>query len=418
VRYNLNKIFARNNRSLFGIANANIMRKIFILLSAVSFLLITSCNKEKNFIGDVVSKMEKTTSVHFKVDERYYYVNGIDTTFTPYEVWAVRDNSDTLRHGYVWIDNNYRPYHMIYDKGAFYLAIPPKKITAVYPDYTESFISPVDWIDIFLKPETLQEQFSNPKNVTQLSDTTFRGEACKKLVIEFPADEKSEQTSYTYIISKKLGVLLWAMMTVTDKDDVYYDILSFSDYTFDQVDAEVLHEKQKKVLDENPLEAESASTEIEMYESMLHAGDKAPVFDGQFYEDGDPFALSDYIGKNIIIVDFWYTHCPPCVKAIPSLDKLYKKYKDRGVQIFGLNSVDNQPRSMDYLNKFLAKRAISYDVIMIEPGVDMAYKVRRYPTLYVIDKEGNIALSEVGFNEEKFNRLKEKIEELLPEKQK
>jgi hypothetical protein len=48
----------------------------------------------------------------------------------------------------------------------------------------------------------------------------------------------------------------------------------------------------------------------------------------------------------------------------------------------------------------------------------MAYKIRRYPTLYVIDKEGNIALSEVGFNEEKFNRLKEKIEELLPEKQK
>ena len=40
------------------------------------------------------------------------------------------------------------------------------------------------------------------------------------------------------------------------------------------------------------------------------------------------------------------------------------------------------------------------------------YKINGYPSMYIIDKEGKIAFVEIGFNEEKFSKLKEKIEEL------
>ncbi len=119
-----------------------------------------------------------------------------------------------------------------------------------------------------------------------------------------------------------------------------------------------------------------------------------------------------FIGKNVIIVDFWYTHCPPCVRAMPALSELFTKYKDRGLKIFGLNSVDNQPHRLDNLDTFLGKRELSYDVILTEPAVDRMYKISGYPTMYIVDKEGNIALIEVGFDDEKFRLLTEKVEEL------
>jgi peroxiredoxin len=387
-------------------------------LSSIAILVIAtmfSCNqkKEGSFISNMVKEISKTQSIHYKLTQQYYYSSGKDTTITPCEVWVVRDSEDTLRKGFVWVDNNYRPYNMIYNKGNFYLAIPPKKVTAFYPDFIEEFISPVDWIDMFLNPEVLQKQFTNPHNITSLTDTVYNGESCKKVVIKFPAGKNKEKTTHIYIFSKKHAVPLWAMAKTENKEYDYYDEAFFSDYKFDQVDIKKLHIRQEKILAENPLENRTENSELSKLESMLHIGNGAPVFEGKLYTNNMKFELSKYIGKNIIIVDFWYTHCPPCVKAIPSLTKLYKEYEHAGLKIFGLNSVDNQTHSLAYLDKFLSKREINYDVIMIQPEVDLIYKIKQYPTLYVIDKEGKIAFVELGYNEEKFEKLKEKVAELL-----
>jgi len=378
------------------LVNFKQMRKIILFLIAVSFLF-NACNKKKDdFIVEVVHKTTKTQSIHYKITQKDYYSNGQDTTITPFEVWAIRDSKDSLRNGYVWVDNYYRPYNMIYDNGNFYLAIPPKKLTALYPHFTESFISPVDWIDVFLNPEIFKEQYTDSQNLTSLSDTSYHGEACKKVQIKFPAGKKKEKTTITYIFSKKQLVPLLAVAKTEYKNSVYYDELFFSNYEFDKVSSAALHQRQDKVLTENPIENRAGNSELEMLEGMLHTGDKAPLFDGEFYTGKDKFNLSEYMGKNIIIIDFWYTHCPPCVKAIPALSDLYKEYKESGLKIFGVNSVDNQEHSFHYLHKFLSKREISYDIIMIRPEVDLKYKIARYPTLYIIDKKGEIAYAELG----------------------
>ena len=96
-----------------------------------------------------------------------------------------------------------------------------------------------------------------------------------------------------------------------------------------------------------------------------------------------------------------------------TITALYMEYKDAGLKIFGVNSVDNRPHSLNYLHKFISKREIGYDIIMTKPEVDLMYKIKQYPTMYIIDKAGKIALVELGYNEEKFENLKEKIEELL-----
>jgi thiol-disulfide isomerase/thioredoxin len=388
------------------------MRRTLLLL-ALPVFLFTACNQNKDDIASKIAReSKKHNSVSFKLTQKFYYSDRPDTTITPFEVWIVRDNSDTLRNGYIWVDNFYRPYNMIYDAGTFYLAIPPKKTTVPYSNYTEAFISPVDWIDIFLNPDLLTDQTSDPSVQTRISDTTWQGKACTKLSLNFPAGKNGANKKYIYVIDNNDLVPLWAMMESKSKSQTYTDELFFNDYEFDKADIDKLKERQKKVLSENKLEKEGADSEVSRLEKMLHEGDKTPVFSGKYYQTGEEFKLADYVGKNVIILDFWYTHCPPCVKAMPALSELYDQYKDRGLKIFGLNSVDNQPHSMDYLNKFLGKRQISYDIILTKPAVDLMYKIKGYPTMYIVNKEGNIAWVEIGFNEEKFSKLKEKIDEL------
>jgi thiol-disulfide isomerase/thioredoxin len=45
--------------------------------------------------------------------------------------------------------------------------------------------------------------------------------------------------------------------------------------------------------------------------------------------DGDTVALSDHLGKDVILIDFWATFCDPCLVAMPHLNALYEKYERR-----------------------------------------------------------------------------------------
>lgn len=385
-----------------------------VLLFAIAALFFAGCTKPENdFISKLIEKNKSYKSVHFKANQKYYYSNGVDTITTPFESWIVRLGEDTIVGGYVWVDNNYRPYNIIYDNGNYYLAIPPKKTTVLYKDLGEDFISPVDWIGVFLKTDEFKNILTDTLNKITIQDVQYQDKTCKKLIIEFPEDATGNMITYTYVLDERY-VPLWAMYKNKTDDYTYFDEISFSDYTFNNVKLSDLKERQKQVLADNPVE-EGSDSETARFESMLHIGDMAPIFDGSYYGTQKSFNLDDYIGKNVIIVDFWYTHCPPCVRAMPALSDLFNTYKDKGLKIFGLNSVDNQPHSLPNLDKFLAKRKISYPVIMTQSTVDLMYKIKAYPTMYVVDKSGKIAYVEVGFNEEKFDALKMKVEELLNE---
>lgn len=98
--------------------------------------------------------------------------------------------------------------------------------------------------------------------------------------------------------------------------------------------------------------------------AQLKAGQDAP---GISLSDvkGKLENLSDHKGK-VVLVDFWASWCAPCRKANPNLVRLYKKYKQKGFEIFGV-SIDE--------NKTSWKKAIASDKItwpqVIETGDGM-----------------------------------------------
>lgn len=122
---------------------------------------------------------------------------------------------------------------------------------------------------------------------------------------------------------------------------------------------------------------------------------------------GDKITLSKLKGK-IVIIDFWATWCPPCREAIPELIKLYDKYQGQDLIVLGI-ALDDR----DDVIKLSQEMKINYPVLFDDKTVAKKYEVQSIPTLYLLDKNGKQVHKEIGFSEEGFKQIEEKVIELL-----
>jgi peroxiredoxin len=70
----------------------------------------------------------------------------------------------------------------------------------------------------------------------------------------------------------------------------------------------------------------------------LQVGDTAPELHVSQWVKGTSTTMAEARGKEIVVIEFWATWCPPCRKSIPHLTELQKKFKDKGVKIIGISS--------------------------------------------------------------------------------
>jgi peroxiredoxin len=136
----------------------------------------------------------------------------------------------------------------------------------------------------------------------------------------------------------------------------------------------------------------------------LAIGTAAPDFSAMSFQDEKLFSLNNQKGK-IIVMDFFYMSCMPCIKAIPELVKLKEDYGDRGVMVSGINSVDTGKNKTGRLAEFIRLNHINYPIILPRSKIDSLYKINAYPTLYVISAEGNIVFSGTGYSKNFYNSL-------------
>lgn len=106
-----------------------------------------------------------------------------------------------------------------------------------------------------------------------------------------------------------------------------------------------------------------------------------------------PLRLSDFKGK-IVLLNFWATWCPPCKEEMPSMERLYRRYKDRGFTILAV-SIDTGGAAP--VAAFVKKFGLTFPV-GLDPKLAIAneYRVRGLPSTFLIDKTGNIAAVAVG----------------------
>jgi len=124
----------------------------------------------------------------------------------------------------------------------------------------------------------------------------------------------------------------------------------------------------------------------------LEQGGRAPDIEARDM-DGHPFHLADLRGK-VVILDFWASWCEPCREAMPALDRLARRYGDRGLVVVGVN-VD---RSADSARRFLGRTRVSFRMVH-DDGQAIAgrYQPPRMPSTFVIDRRGVVRHVQAGF---------------------
>jgi len=108
--------------------------------------------------------------------------------------------------------------------------------------------------------------------------------------------------------------------------------------------------------------------------------------------NGGSASLSSYKGK-VLILNFWATWCPPCRAEMPSMETLYRRFKNQGLEILAVD-LGEDPATVQ---QFIRQNSYTFPVLLDKDNkVNPLYGIRSIPTTYIIDREGKIISVIVG----------------------
>ncbi len=128
----------------------------------------------------------------------------------------------------------------------------------------------------------------------------------------------------------------------------------------------------------------------------------APDFSLKTY-DGQDIQLSEFKGKNVVVINFWQTNCPPCHEEAAMLVDVYNDYKEAGVVFIGVNAKDPDKLALDYIAQYNITYLNGLDV---GDKIQKMYRTDGYPETIVVSLDGEVLEHYIGQpNETAFRRL-------------
>ncbi len=152
-----------------------------------------------------------------------------------------------------------------------------------------------------------------------------------------------------------------------------------------------------------PIEPDDFEEEDEELEEVAEASFepyKAPEWTLPDAE-GNLISLSDYRGQ-IVILDFWATWCGPCQRAMPLINDWMKTKMPSGVKVFSINVWE---QDIEAAIKYMTDNKFGMKLVFGKNETVSDYGVEGIPYIAVIDKEGMVRFTEIGFSPD----LKQKL---------
>lgn len=119
------------------------------------------------------------------------------------------------------------------------------------------------------------------------------------------------------------------------------------------------------------------------------AYDKAPEFAVELL-GGENFRLSDHLGKEVIVLDFWTTFCQPCIGSLTHLSEVYKKHKDKGLVVLAVAM--DPPDTAGNVTPFVRSHNLAMPIVHDASSriTDLYNKKSTAPFQVLIGRDGRI----------------------------
>jgi thiol-disulfide isomerase/thioredoxin len=382
--------------------------KIFFIL--ILTLLTFNCKKEESNpemeLDKIISKFNSHSSISYDLSYRIKYFDYADTTNIFSKAIIIKEEKDSLFGGYIWFSrkDSINDYIKYYDLKSFYVI---NNITKVVTIYNPEKPIPYGFKNNF-DGKLLKTYFLKQSSLkTLVKDSTFKSKVINensslKLKILYP-DEVEVVNQVKEIFFDKSSSAITKIIFKAELDNLQeYNEWNLKNINFNNVKAEDLELKFQTITKDYVfIDYQPTSTESNL---PLNIGQKAIEFKGNYLtKSNSEFNLSDF-SNNVIILDFWFRTCPPCIKSIPQLNIIYEKYESKGLKLFGINNIDTDSISKDLLISLCKKENINYPIVLTDKSISEKYNVIGYPTFYIINKKGKIEYSKVGYSK---NLIKE-----------
>ncbi|HRK77618.1 MAG TPA: TlpA disulfide reductase family protein [Thiobacillus sp.] len=127
--------------------------------------------------------------------------------------------------------------------------------------------------------------------------------------------------------------------------------------------------------------------------------------------NGVPGTLADYRGK-VVLLNFWASWCPPCLREMPSMERLRVKLAGRPLAIVALSSAETP----EEVKAYLSRMKLGFPILLDPDGSNtQRWKVFALPTTFLLDAEGRVRYVLTGPTEWDEGEALRVIESLLAE---
>jgi thiol-disulfide isomerase/thioredoxin len=117
---------------------------------------------------------------------------------------------------------------------------------------------------------------------------------------------------------------------------------------------------------------------------------------GDAVGDKGTLRLSELRGQPILL-DFWATWCGPCRAEAPIVDRVSRRWRDRGVVVIG---VDTDAPEQGDPRAFAAAHGLTYPIVRDDGRASRMYAVEGLPTLVVVSRAGKVVAVRTGITED------------------
>jgi peroxiredoxin len=129
--------------------------------------------------------------------------------------------------------------------------------------------------------------------------------------------------------------------------------------------------------------------------AQVSVGSPAPDFRAAALDgSGRVKGIADYRGE-VVLINLWATWCGPCVIEMPSIQRLYDRYRGAGLRVVGI-AVDDPPFEAR-IREFVARHRLTFEILHEGTGeIERAYQSMGLPATYIVGRDGRIRKLHLG----------------------